>query len=266
MGALVGAAHVAGSLARLREWAEAATWREIVPLVDVRLGSGGLVDGKFLVRFLRDLGIEKTIESHATPFAAVATDLVTGREVWLQTGPIYEAVRASISIPGILSPHRIDGRWFADGGLTNPVPVSVCRALGAEIIIAVHVGGGLSERHLEVGAEIPPPAPQTPMSRDMLERLVRQLPSAMQVHAAPLAEHLFPQTPAAPGFIDVLSTSLNIMQDHINRTRLAGEPPHVMLVPRLQNFGWMEFHRAKEGIAAGRACVEQALPLLEPYK
>ena len=101
MGALVGAADVAGQLPALHAWAESATWREIVGLVDVRLSGGGPIDGKEVVTFLRKLGVEAPIESHKKRFAAVATDLVSGREVWLEFGLIYEAVRASIALPGI---------------------------------------------------------------------------------------------------------------------------------------------------------------------
>ena len=99
IGALVGAAYTAGRLNALHQWAESATWREIVGLMDVRLSGGGLIDGKLVVAFLRGLGIEQPIESYAKQYAAVATDLVTGREIWLQSGPIHEAVRASIALP-----------------------------------------------------------------------------------------------------------------------------------------------------------------------
>ena len=138
MGALVGAAHVAGHLAELRQWAESATWRKIVRLTDVRLSGGGLINGRQVVAFLRELGIAEPIETYPQQYAAVATDMATGREIWLQSGPIHEAVRASIALPGILSPSRIHGKWLLDGGLSNPIPVSVCRALGADVIIAVN--------------------------------------------------------------------------------------------------------------------------------
>jgi NTE family protein len=266
MGALVGAAHVAGRLKALRDWAESATWREIIALIDVRFSGGGMVDGKFIVKFLRGLGIEKPIESHSSPFAAIATDLVTGREIWLQSGPIHEAVRASIAMPGILSPHAIDGRWLSDGGLTNPVPVSVCRALGADVIIAVNLNGDLLGRRFKTDIEGPSSAPRPSNPGEFLGRLLNQLPAGMRDNVEPIAQQFFSQGEFSPGYFDVLSNCLNIMQDHITRTRLAGEPPHVMLVPRLQDFGWMQFNRAKEAIAAGRASVEQALPTLQRYK
>jgi len=263
IGALVGATYVAGRLTELRQWAEAATWREIIGLMDVRLSGGGLMDGRQVVEFLRGLGIAAPIESYARPYAAVATDLVTGREIWLQSGPIHEAVRASIALPGIFSPARIDGRWLVDGGLANPVPVSVCRALGADVIIAVNLNGDLLGRRFESA----PDAPAAPagVPGEFLGRVLSQMPAALREQVAQIAPRLLPQGPASPGYFDVLANSINIMQDHITRTRLAGEPPHVMLVPRLRDIGLMEFNRAPEAIAEGRACVEQALPMLRRY-
>ncbi len=266
MGALVGAAYVSGRLQQLREWAESATWREVVALIDVRISGGGLVDGKLITKFLRGLGIEKTIESLSKPYAAVATDLASGRERWLQSGPIDEAVRASISMPGILSPLKFGSRWLSDGGLTNPVPVSVCRALGAELIIAVNLNGDLVGRRFEPDTSELLPGTQQPVSGDALSRLLSNLPSGLRKQIEPILPRLFPQAEMSPGYFDVLANSLNIMQDHITRTRLAGEPPHILLVPRLHDIGWMEFTRAKELIAEGRACVEQALPILRRLK
>jgi len=265
IGALVGAAYVAGRLSDLRQWAERATWREIIGLMDVRFSGGGLIDGKEVVEFLRRLGIGEPIESYPKVYAAIATDLATGREIWLQSGPIHEAVRASIALPAIFSPTRINDKWLVDGGLSNPVPVSVCRALGAEVIIAVNLNGDLLGRRFESERDASVALASTPVSREFLDRVLSHLPAAMREQAAQIAVQLLPQEPSAPGYFDVLANSINIMQDHITRTRLAGEPPHVMLLPRLRNMGLMEFDRAKEAIAEGRICVEQALPMLRRY-
>ncbi|WP_209318446.1 patatin-like phospholipase family protein [Falsiroseomonas selenitidurans] len=263
IGAVVGAAQAAGRLAALHDWVQAAGWREIVGLLDVRLTRGGLIEGRELLAFLRGLGLDVPIEGLATRYAAVATDLATGREVWLQTGPLHQAVRASAALPGLFSPALREGRWLVDGGLCNPVPVSVCRALGAEIIIAVNLNGDLLGRRFEVPSEPPPPAPRPPP--EGLAEAVRQLPLALRDQAALLGARLFPPGAATPGYFDVLANSINIMQDQITRTRLAGDPPHVLLLPRLREIGLMEFHRGPEAIAEGRACVEQALPLLRRY-
>ena len=265
IGALVGAAYVAGKLAGLRHWAETATWRQVVRLMEVRLMGGGLIDGKQVVALLRRLGIDAPIESYAKRYAAVATDLASGREVWLQTGPIHEAVRASIALPGIVSPVEIDGKWLVDGGLTNPVPISVCRALGAEVIIAVNLNGDLVGRRFDKVRTPPPVAAPSRVTTELFRRMLGQLPGARPEQAVEIAPDLLPQVSSAPGYLDVLANSLNIMQDHITRTRLAGEPPDVLLVPRLANIGLMEFTKARQAIAEGRHCVQHALPLLKRY-
>ncbi len=260
MGALVAGAYVAGELDGLRRWAEGATLRDIIALVDVRLAKGGVVAGNLITSFLNRFGMTKSIEACAKRFAAVATDLVTGREVWLQAGPVSDAVRASISLPGILGPVRSGDTWLIDGGLCNPVPVSVCRALGAEMIIAVNLNGDLVGRRFQ--SEPEPAAAPPPLPREFITRVLGQLPPGFRDQAAILAADLISHGPASPGYFEVLANSINIMQDHITRTRLAGEPPHVMLLPRLRQIGLMEFSRAREAIAEGRLCVEQALPMI----
>lgn len=181
MGALVGAAHVAGRLVELRQWAGTATWRTIARLTDLRLTGGGLMSGRQVMSFLQGMGIGQPIESYATHYAAVATDMATGREIWLQSGPIHEAVRASIAIPGIFSPARLDDRWLLDGGLSNPIPVSVCRALGADVIIAVNLNGELVGRRF---TEPEPPVETRPsrLSGEVVRRMLGQwpLPAALR--------------------------------------------------------------------------------------
>lgn len=263
MGALVGGAYVAGGLDGLRQWAETATWREIIALVDVRLAGGGVVSGNLVTGFLHRFGMAKAIEACAKPFAAVATDLVTGREIWFETGPLGEAVRASISLPGVFGPVRSGEKWLVDGGLCNPVPVSVCRALGAEIIIAVNLNGDILGRRFQSEPDQPAAAaPSPPMPAEFIARMLGQLPAGLREQATQMASGLFSHGPASPGYFEVLANSINVMQDHITRTRLAGEPPHVMLLPWLGHIGVMEFNRAGEAIAEGRLCVEQALPMI----
>jgi NTE family protein len=264
IGALVGAAYVAGELPALKDFAQSLTWREIARMLDVRLSGGGLIAGQEIVAFLRRLKIAAPIASYSKPFAAVATDLETGREIWLREGPIEEAVRASISLPGILSPARHSDRWLMDGGLVNPVPVSVCRALGADLVIAVNLNGDIIGRHgmnsyeRNVGKVTGAPP-------EFVTRLVNQLPPALREQTSAILPKLVSSAPTSPGYFEVLMTSINVMQDHITRARLAGEPPHVMLVPRLRHIGLMEFNRAAETIAEGRAVVDHALPLLRKY-
>ena len=262
IGALVGGAYVAGGFDGLRQWAEAATWREIIALVDVRLARGGVVGGNLVMGFLHRLGMTMAIEDCAKRFAAVATDLATGREIWFERGPLGDAVRASIALPGIFGPVRSGDKWLVDGGLSNPVPVSVCRALGAEIIIAVNLNGDLLGRRFQTESDQTAVAPSSAVPVEFIARRFGQLPVGLREQVTLMATGLMSHGPTSPGYFEVLANSINIMQDHITRTRLAGEPPHVMLLPRLRQIGLMEFNRAKEAIAEGRLCVEQALPMI----
>jgi NTE family protein len=240
-------------------------WREIAPLLDVRLAGGGLIDAKLVVEFLRKLGIGAPIESYAKKYAAVATDFATGREVWLQSGPILDAVRGSIALPGLISPAEVEGRWLMDGGLVNPVPVSLCRALGADVIIAVNLNGDLMAQRSDNGLRPKATSSGPAAPSEFFGRVLSELPAAAREQATQIAMRLLPQGPSKPGYFDVLSNSINIMQDQITRARLAGEPPHILLAPRVQNIGVLEFTRAKEAFAEGRACAEHALPMLRRY-
>jgi NTE family protein len=264
MGALVGAAYVANRLTQLRAKVESFGWREMVSLLDVRLSTGGLIEGAHVEAFLHDLGISMPIESCNKRFAAVATDLATGREIWLETGPINKAVRASIGIPGVFSPIRMNDTWLLDGGLVNPVPVSLCRALGADIIVAVDLNGDVLGRRF-VEDEPSESTLSAARRRDLVDGVLEQLPPGFRDQLGPLAAKLLQPEPATPGYFEVLANALNIMQDHITRTRLAGEPPHVLLRPQLANLGWMEFPRMREAIAEGRASVERANLSLRKY-
>ena len=265
MGAFVGGAYVAGRLNELRQWAEAATWREVAGLLDVRLVGGGLIGGKLIVDFLHQFGMTGAIESYPKRYAAVATDLVTGREIWLREGPIDQAVRASIALPGIFSPARIDEQWLVDGGLSNPVPVSLCRAMGAQVIIAVNLNSDLLGRRFQSEPKPSAAIKRPDLPNEFVNRLLTQLPRGLREQATLIAPRLLQHEPASLGYFEVIANSINIMQDHITRARLAGEPPHVMLAPRLRHISLMEFNRAKEAITEGHLCVEQALPMIKRF-
>jgi NTE family protein len=257
IGALVGAAFVTGRLAALKTRIESFGRRHVAAMLDLRLTSGGLIEGKRIEKFLDELGITGSIEQATHRFAAVATDLQTGREIWLQTGPIGRAVRASIAMPGIISPvsHDESDRWLIDGGLVNPVPVSVARALGADIVIAVDLNSELVGRRVFSGneeASVPITPPAVPA----------QAPQWLREAINPFLERVLQSAPDHPGLFEVLANSLNIMQDRITRARLAGDPPDVLLWPHMENFSWLDFHRATEGIAAGLSCVQAAEPLI----
>ena len=253
IGALVGAAFVTGKLGALKTKMENFGRRQVAAMFDVHLTSGGLIEGRRIETFLDELGISGAIESLNIRFGAVATELMSGREIWIQQGPIGRAVRASVGIPGILSPtkHDDDG-WLVDGGLVNPVPVSLARALGADIVIAVRVNTYPFDP-TAVLAETAPPA--TPMPR-------LTIPHWLGGAINPIMERVFRAGPQFPSYFEVLSNSLDIMEDRITRMRLAGDPPEVLLRPALDGYSWLDFHRAKEAIAAGHVCVEAAGPTI----
>jgi NTE family protein len=258
MGALVGAAFATGKLPALRARLEKFGWRDIVPMIDVQLTTGGLIEGRRITAFLDGLGVAGRIEDLPLPYAAVATELASGREVWMRTGSIGHAVRASIGIPGIFSPTRDPENegWLVDGGVANPVPVSLARAMGADVIIAVDLNADVLGRRFEDGAEAP--GATVPAIPDSAPQVLKDL-------ATPLMSRLVQARPSFPSYFEVLANSLNIMQDYITRARLVGDPPHVHLRPQLRDFSWLDFHRAPEAIAEGAASVERAESILQHY-
>ena len=180
------------------------------------------------------------------PFAAVATSLRTGAEVWLRHGSTLDAVRASIALPGLFTPALREGSVLVDGGLVNPVPVSLARAMGADVVIAVDLGSDIVGRHLRAQSPKETPAGEV---GEWLRKLHGNLGALIPVHS--------PDEPQMPSMLDVLNTSINIMQVRISRSRMAGEPPDLVVAPRLAHFGLLDFHRAKEAIEEGRNSVER---------
>lgn len=267
IGALVGASFVAGKLDDLADWAGALSTSDVLRFMGLRLmAQGGMAEAGRLISHLRDICGDHLIEDLPKPFAAVATDIHLGREVWLQRGPLWDAVRASIAIPGLLTPSRYNEDWLVDGALVNPVPVSLCKALGADIIIAVNLNT-VRRQPPSPGLQDPEPEPdpstlpeqQTEVSAGLLGRLTNSVRDATDSVRRRWREG---SAIAAPGTLNVMLNSINIMQDRITRSRLAGEPPDVMLTPRLSDIGLLEFNRAAETIAEGRACVLRAADTL----
>lgn len=269
MGALVGAVYASGQLDKLRDWAIGADWRVVASMVDVGLLAGGLVDGVRIVNWLAKLGLPETIEELNLPYGAVATDISSGREIWMRSGPLTQSIRASIGMPGVFSPIKLDGRWLSDGGLVNPVPVSLARAMGADFIIAVNLNEDLLGRRLvaeEVADEAAAAAKAELVVEDAAKPssfidMVRAIPASVQASMATM--NFFGSAPATPAYFDVLANAIDIMQDHITRSRLAGEPPHVMVLPRVVDIAIMDFHRAQEAMAEGRAAAERVIPIIE---
>jgi len=251
MGSLVGAAYAAGQLDRLEDWALSLGWRDVFGLMDFSW-RGGLLRGKKLFEFMRaHFGLTE-IDALPVPYGAVATELATGREVWLRHGHVLDAVRASIAIPGVFAPVLRDGELLVDGGLVNPVPVSMCRALDADVVIAVDLGwsklGFYRERARDEEAR------DGPHRHAWWERFT---------HSGAGEAEEAPSEPDMPSPLGVFMTSLDIMQVRVGRSRLAGEPADALITPILPDIAMMDFHRAREAIDEGRLATERAWPVLE---
>ena len=240
IGALVGAAYVCERIGELEEWVSGLGWQDVVSMLDLSF-RGGLIRGEKVLNYYAEHFCCGEFSEIGTPFACVATDLDSGREIWLRDGNLASAVRASMALPGLFSPHERAGRVLVDGGLVNPVPVSLCRALGADIVIAVELGSGI----LGLGTQ-----PQ--VNKDAEAGITRRLLNSIGLNPAEkLAESM-------PSFTDVLVSSINIMQMRIARSRLAGEPADVLISPRVAQLSMMDFHRAPEAIEAGVSAVARA--------
>jgi NTE family protein len=255
IGALVGAAFAAGELDRFEDWVERLRLAEVMSFLDPTL-AGGLLKGERLMDYFRRNFMDRPIESLALPFGAVATALRTGAEIWLRAGSTVDAVRASIALPVLFTPVARDGALLVDGGLVNPVPVSLARAMGAEVVIAVDLNSDLLGRHLEPAGRAPPAA-EPPPSTGEISELLRKLQARIGA-LMPEREDAPPQ----PSLFDVLASSINVMQVRISRSRMAGDPPDVVIAPRVAHLALLDFHRGAEAIEAGRRAVELALPQL----
>ena len=252
IGAVVGAAYLAGKLDVMEDWARSLNRFRILSYLDFRVRSGGLINGGRLVTALEEHLGDLKIEGLDRPFIAVATDLATGHEVWLRKGPLVEALRASFSLPGIFPPVMCDHRWLIDGALVNPVPVSACLAMGAQMTIAVNLNADIIGAARRPGAKI-----QTIAGFDLLEQ---DHATARKARRTPFLHRLFHREPDHPSMLGVMFSSLNILQDRIARSRLAGEPPDIAIDPHIGHIGLAEFDRASEMIDAGVAAVEEKLP------
>lgn len=244
IGAFVGAACASGDLDMLEEWVGKLTWQNVLKLLDPSW-AGGLIKGEKLIAFFRQHFLDQEFSALKIPFACVATDLANGREVWLKEGSVADAVRASIAMPGLFTPAERNGRLLVDGGLVNPVPVSLCRYMGADIVIAVDLGADLTGRAMR--------REEILTDDDNQRSWLQRLRGSIGLGGAA----------ATPSMMSVMSSSINIMQVRIARSRLAGEPADVLLTPMLSGLGLMDYHRGPEAIAEGRAAVERMLPALE---
>lgn len=233
MGAFVGAAYASGRLDALEAFARTLDRSRVLSFFDF-VFKGGLIQARRLFEFLANDLPDVPCESLPLAFGAVATDLETGHEVWLRTGSLHSAVRASIALPGLIAPVYYEGRWLTDGGVSNPVPVSLCRALGATVVVAV-----------EIEANTRPTFPQPRLEEDPPTHNEHDVPSLMEV----------------------VSQVVHLFQVRISRYRTASDPPELHVRPQMAHIGLLDFHRADEAIGEGARALHIALAnsrLLDP--
>ena len=253
IGAVVGGCYAANQMDELESWSRALTVRGVLSYLDINLSGSGLIRGDQLAKRLNVGLADQRIDDLPIRFAAIATEFNTGHEIWLTRGRLAEALRASYALPGIFPPVRIGGRWLVDGALVNPVPVSAARALSARLVIAVNLNADLFGRGTIIAShgsdDEDDAANAAPKSNGLRGMFTRDRALRRQ----------FLGRRGRPGIPTVMVEAFNVMQDRITRARLAGDPPDVLISPRLGQIGWFDFHHAGEAIAIGADATEKAM-------
>ncbi|AJC66256.1 MULTISPECIES: patatin-like phospholipase RssA [Dickeya] len=253
VGALVGAAYATHRLDSMAHWVNGFRYWDVIRLMDFSWRRGGLLRGDRVFNHVKHLVLTQHIEECAIKYGAVATNLSTGRELWLTQGDLHLAIRASCSMPGLLAPVQLNGYWLVDGAVVNPVPVSLTRAMGADVVIAVDLqhDASLQQHNLLSGKMAPAQEMTTPHS--WRERIRHRL------------SHRFrQQTEVTPTAMEIMSTSIQILENRLKMNRMAGDPPDVLIQPYCPQIATLDFHRAGEAIESGRAAVEKQRELLLP--
>lgn len=249
IGALVGGCYASDRLAELKEFALSITRRRMFSFLDIAWGGSGLISGDRLSSLLDEHLGEMHFSSTRVPFICIATELLTGHEIWLRDGPLTTAMRGSYALPGVFKPVHRQGKWLIDGAVVNPIPVSACRAMGARLVIAVNLnsdafGGTVIQQSLVTSQR----------NAQDAEKGGREKPTKLRQIVGSKND---------PGLSTVLVAAFNITQDRLARSRLAGDPPDINIVPRTPDIGLFEFDKAKEAIAAGRDAAEKLIPDIE---
>jgi NTE family protein len=257
IGAVVGGCYAAGKLDDVEQWGRNLTRRNLLSYLDLNFSGSGLLSGTRLFEKITASIGETVIDELPVRFAAIATEIGTGHEIWITRGKLADAMRASYSLPGIFPAVQIGERWLMDGALVNPVPVSAARALGARVVVAVNVntdlfGRGTTIHDHGVDEKGDPPLDAEVASRGLLGRFGAEKSVARRFFGAA----------GRPGISTVMVDAFNVMQDRITRARLAGDPPDVLISPRIGRIGLFDFHRAEEAINIGAEAAEKAL---EPF-
>ncbi|MDU0355087.1 patatin-like phospholipase family protein [Paraglaciecola aquimarina] len=287
IGAYVGSAYASNKLPELSDWVQSLTEWQVFSLMGVGFQRGGLVSGQKVFTALEDTFAAKSFAELSKPFAAVATDLYSGKEVNFTTGSIVEAVKASCAIPGLFPPVLHQNRWLVDGAVVNPVPVNMCRLLGADIVIAVNLSAdfrpqSLADNQIDHGLNQKKTSDFFKRSKgqikqwfsksgnqEVAEQILKEN-SQDNVLNDECLEVLDPvsidnsglqqanvNVPPAPSIINAMTGSLDILTARVTRSRLAGDPPDILIEPQLRDFGMMEFYRATELITEGKNSVDR---------
>jgi NTE family protein len=239
----------------LEDFARQLDWKQIVSFLDLTFPRSGLIEGERITDVVRGHVREINIEELPIRYCAVATDLTMGSEVVLNEGDLIDAIRASISVPGIFTPVQKNGSFLIDGGIVNPVPVSAVRNMGADYVIAVDLNADIAHKRIANGFAAAKPLLEKEVDRSSLPkwRIMQELTNRSSEFSSRTLSRIrqWVQRDPVPSIFDVLTTAINIMEMQITATRLAIEPPDMLIQPRLGNIRFLEYHRAQEAIEEG---------------
>jgi NTE family protein len=258
IGALVGAVFASGKIDKLKEIILQLDWKQILSFFDIVFPKSGLIDGKKVSDFIRKHIQEKSFVELSIPFCAVSTDLSTGQEVIIDEGDVIEAVRASISVPGIFTPVKKDDIILVDGGLVNPVPVNVVRDMGADFVIAVDLNHDIIEKkrsikRLPSSGGINTSAREASHDIKIKNRILKALNEKLETIDLPALTQIkrWMSRDPMPNIFEVLLGAINIMEVQITTARLKIDPPDLLIQPKLGHIRFLEFNRAQEAIDRG---------------
>ncbi|MBR9726985.1 patatin-like phospholipase RssA [Shewanella intestini] len=258
-GAFVGAAYANDQLQELSKWVSGFSNWDVISLMDLSWQKGGIITGEKVFDVIGSRLGTPTIEQLQRPFATVATDLYSGQEVWFREGDLRQAVKASCSMPGFLSPVKQGHRWLVDGAVVNPVPVSLSRAMDVDIVIAVDLNAYQVSRASPIPESIisHPNAQHCEINeQDEHEFRFVDLLGRGKEYIANLSHKFTAATQSDPSMLAVMSQSMEILEQRHKRARLMGDPPEICIIPQVEDIGTMEFHRAQEAIDAGYQAVK----------
>lgn len=261
-GAFIAAAYAGGGLQKVKEFALNMDWRGILAHLDIAFPRSGFIEGKKVAELIKLYTHASTFEELDIPVYMVATDMHTAEQVVFSTGSITQALRASMGVPGMMTPICLDGRWLVDGGVVNPLPIDVCRTMGADIVIAVDIN---SERRSSLPKRSRDKRWRDNSKRTEKKRLEVVKSWVEQYGAAGKSvsnriDKWFSPSESSPHIFDVLGSSINIMQKKIEIMNLEAHPPDILIQPSLGDMNFFDFEEAAHAIDEGYKQTEIALP------